>query len=255
MLQIRTELFRKSITNSFAIPSKAYERILGRSKNQTQTETSSNRPRSGAASRPRRGKHRPDISFAAATIWKGRLKIPKSHSTMLLVCLHYLLLPDLAIPVQNSPSGQERSFLPYAAAHWPLYHISQEHVITDKPRKDTRTLCNSVREARVWAPSYFESYHHWESWTDLALASYLGLKLTIEDILIKEKTDFNAQAGCYGTALQAASSQGRKKIVEILLNRGADVNAEDGHYGTALQAASSQGHREIVESLLDHHAE
>ncbi|KAB5572192.1 ankyrin repeat-containing domain protein [Coniochaeta sp. 2T2.1] len=177
--------------------------------------------------------------------WEGRLNMPKSHSTMSLVCLHYLLLPDLAT------SDEEHSFLPYAAIHWPLHHISQEDVIADQSRKDARMLCNVVGEARVWAPNYLQRrYFVWQSWTDLALASYLGLRLVVEDILAKEKIDVNAQCGGHGTALCIASKGGYKEIVEMLLGKGADVNARGVYYGTALQAASAGGHKEVAEILL-----
>jgi hypothetical protein len=36
--------------------------------------------------------------------WEGRLNMPKSHSTMSLVCLHYLLLPDLATSDEDQTS-------------------------------------------------------------------------------------------------------------------------------------------------------
>ncbi|KAF7547245.1 hypothetical protein G7Z17_g7857 [Cylindrodendrum hubeiense] len=68
--------------------------------------------------------------------WQGRLNMSKSHSTMSQAGLHYLLLPDLATLIQNPPGGQERSFLSYAAAHWPLHYISQEDAIADQSRKD-----------------------------------------------------------------------------------------------------------------------
>ncbi|KAB5572282.1 hypothetical protein GE09DRAFT_663096 [Coniochaeta sp. 2T2.1] len=120
--------------------------------------------------------------------------MPKSHSTMSLVCLRYLLLPDLATPRQNSHGSQERSFLPYAAVQWPLHFTSQEDVIAEQSRKDSRTLCNVAGERRVWAPIYFRRrYISWRGWTELALASSLGLRLVVQDILTKEKIDVDAQ--------------------------------------------------------------
>jgi hypothetical protein len=158
--------------------------------------------------------------------------MPKSHSTMSLVCLRYLLMSDLATPLQNSPGSQERSFLPYAAVHWPLHHISHEDAIADQLRKDARTLCNVAGEARVWAPDYFpREYLRWRSWTDLILASFLGLRLVVEDMLAKDKIYIDAQGGYYGTALQAASVAGHKEIVEKLLGKGADVDAQGGSMG------------------------
>ncbi|RYP67000.1 hypothetical protein DL771_007496 [Monosporascus sp. 5C6A] len=181
--------------------------------------------------------------------WEGRLNMPMSHSTMSLVCLHYLLLPDLATPVQNS---SQRPFLPYAAKHWPLHYISQEEIVADQSRKDARMLCNVAgKQASVWAPNYFPMFYRWEQWNDLALASYLGLKLVVGDVLAEEKIDVNAQGGFYGTALHAASVKGHKEVVEILLDKGAGINTQDGSYGTALQAASVRGRKEVVEMLLD----
>ncbi|KAB5566923.1 ankyrin repeat-containing domain protein [Coniochaeta sp. 2T2.1] len=177
--------------------------------------------------------------------------MPKSYSTMSLACLHYLLLPDLATPRLNFHGSRERSVLPYAAIYWPLHYVSQEDVIADQLRKDARMLCNVVGEARVWAPNYFKRrYIVWQSWTDLALASYLGVRLVVQDILTKEEIDVDAQCGGDGTALCIASAEGHKEIVEMLLGKGADVNAQGGHYGTALQADAAEGHKEIVEILL-----
>jgi hypothetical protein len=64
----------------------------------------------------------------------------------------------------------------------------------------------------------------------LALASYLGLRLVVEDILGKERIDVKAHGGDYGTALQAASYQGHKEVVEILLGKGKiDIDTPGSH--------------------------
>ncbi|KAK3934865.1 ankyrin repeat-containing domain protein, partial [Diplogelasinospora grovesii] len=78
----------------------------------------------------------------------------------------------------------------------------------------------------------------------------------------------NVQGGVWGTALQAASAEGHKEVVEMLLGKGADVSIQGGYYGkgadvsiqggyygTALQAATDRGHKKIVEILLDYHVE
>jgi ankyrin repeat protein len=38
----------------------------------------------------------------------------------------------------------------------------------------------------------------------------------------------------------------------MLLDQGADMNAQGGFFGNALQAASKEGHRKVVQMLLDH---
>jgi ankyrin repeat protein len=61
----------------------------------------------------------------------------------------------------------------------------------------------------------------------------------------------NAQGGCYGNALQAASVGGNEAIVGLLLERGADVNAQGGFYGNALRASLlTAGHEAIVKLLI-----
>jgi hypothetical protein len=54
------------------------------------------------------------------------------------------------------------------------------------------------------------------------LASYLSLKLVVEDILLEGKTDINMQGGDYGTALKVASVGGHKDVVQMLLDKGAE---------------------------------
>ncbi len=61
-----------------------------------------------------------------------RLNMPDSHSTLSLVCLHYLMLPD----IEN-----QSSFLPYSAANWPSHYISQPIAVADQAG---RTLVRSV---------------------------------------------------------------------------------------------------------------
>ncbi|KAH8879534.1 hypothetical protein GQ53DRAFT_853627 [Thozetella sp. PMI_491] len=184
--------------------------------------------------------------------WEGRFNMSKSHSTMSLICLHYLLLPDLSLSKQGSSDGQEYSFLPYTAIHWPLHFISQESAIAEKSRQDARKLCNvSGEQARLWMPQYFEqSYPYWSGWTDLTLASHLNLLLVVEDILAKERLDIDGINITYCTPLQAALAEGHKEIVKLLVSKGANVNAEDEDYGTVLQAASAKGYKEIVNLLV-----
>ncbi|KAH8744416.1 hypothetical protein F5882DRAFT_455073 [Hyaloscypha sp. PMI_1271] len=187
--------------------------------------------------------------------WEGRLNMSKSHSTISRSCLHYLLLPDIHKPVGDNPAEDKQTlFLPCAAAHWHLHYVSQEAAVADQSRKDVRILYKVAgHQAGIWAPSYLkERYMKWEGWTDLALASYLGLTLTVEDVLREEGADVNVQGGYYGTALRAASAGGYQDIVQILLDKGADVNVRSGSYdGTALQAASAGGYQDIVQILLD----
>ncbi|KAH6978413.1 hypothetical protein EDB82DRAFT_546596 [Fusarium venenatum] len=70
--------------------------------------------------------------------------------------------------------------------------------------------------------------------------------------LITEGANVNAKGGNYGNALQAASYEGHREVIQLLLDKGADVNAQGGKYGNALQAASSKGKLEIRERISMH---
>ena len=65
-------------------------------------------------------------------------------------------------------------------------------------------------------------------------------------MLLEKGANINAQGGHYGNALQAASIQGRKEVVQMLVDKGANVNAQEGEYGNALQAALSESRKEVV---------
>ncbi|KAJ6190216.1 hypothetical protein N7519_000237 [Penicillium mononematosum] len=68
-------------------------------------------------------------------------------------------------------------------------------------------------------------------------------------LLLEKGADVNAAGGEYGSALQAASSQGLETVVEILLNAKADVQASGGIHGSALELASYQNHEGIMKML------
>lgn len=57
-------------------------------------------------------------------------------------------------------------------------------------------------------------------------------------MLLDAEVDVNAQGGSCGSALQAASDRGHKKVVKMLKDAGADINAHGGDHGNALQVAS-----------------
>jgi hypothetical protein len=50
-------------------------------------------------------------------------------------------------------------------------------------------------------------------------------------MLLNKDTAVNAQGGHYGNALQAASYQCRKEVVELLLNKGAGISVQSGPFG------------------------
>ncbi|KAK2783534.1 hypothetical protein FQN53_009157 [Emmonsiellopsis sp. PD_33] len=83
-------------------------------------------------------------------------------------------------------------------------------------------------------------------------ASFSG-KENIVKLLIEKGADVNAGRGQLGSALQAASVWAFEGIVKLLLDNGANVNCqdEDREQNSALQHASFQGNKKIVELLLE----
>jgi hypothetical protein len=60
-------------------------------------------------------------------------------------------------------------------------------------------------------------------------------------MLFNNDADVNIQNVAFGTALQAASTEGYKEIVKMLPSKGTCVNMEAGVFGTALYLASKEG--------------
>ncbi|KAM0329336.1 hypothetical protein ACHAQA_004641 [Verticillium albo-atrum] len=72
----------------------------------------------------------------------------------------------------------------------------------------------------------------------------------LQQILVENGEDIDAQGGEYGNALQAALSRGHVKIVKLLLEKGADADAKGGWRINALETASFGGCIEVVKLLL-----
>ena len=89
----------------------------------------------------------------------------------------------------------------------------------------------------------------------LQAASRDGNKEVVQ-LLLDKDANVNAQGGFYGNALQGACALwgGNKEVVQLLLDKDANVNAQGGQYGNALQAALQGGHKEVVQLLLDNNA-
>ena len=193
--------------------------------------------------------------------WKGCLDMATAHGTISRICLDYLNFQDVA-STHQSQLGQGRYaepknecyLLDYAANYWAAHYTSQPTELAKDSQNAATKLCNTSPPG-YWFPLYCNSsYMEPSGWTELGIASLLGLTYVAEGFL-NEGADVNAQGGAYGNALQAASYRGYDQVVQILLDKGADINAQGGHSGNALQAASSRGYDRVVQILLDKRAD
>ncbi|KAN0127948.1 Ankyrin repeat-containing domain protein [Lactarius tabidus] len=89
----------------------------------------------------------------------------------------------------------------------------------------------------------------------LYYAALCGLLELVEHVTLKYPQYACARGGLCGTALHAASIQGRLQVVHYLLRRGVDVNVRDSGLDTSLLLASWKGHGDVVQCLLEHGAD
>ncbi|KAH7201289.1 hypothetical protein DER44DRAFT_440639 [Fusarium oxysporum] len=164
-------------------------------------------------------------------------------------CLTYLT------DIRDSDTTTERDFPMawYAAESWMAYAVSAE--TSEEVVRITVNFLKDEMTFQRWCRLY-QADHRWNNGPEPPRASRLyyaclgGLAGAARNLAI-EGADVNAQGGFYGNALQVASFQGNRDIVQLLLAKGADVNAQGGEYGNALQAASFNGNRDVVQLLLD----
>ncbi|KXH45551.1 pfs domain-containing protein [Colletotrichum salicis] len=178
---------------------------------------------------------------------------PVAKASIVEVCLAYLLDLDHSLSLlevrQSYPLAQ------YSARYWMDHAIRIETAMARKLikefclHKDSPKVCYGLYNAdRPWEeePERFKK----EKTPVLYHIAHGGILYAVEELL-KNGADIHAQGGEYGNALQAASFNGNKEVIQILLDKGADIHAQGGHFGNALQAASFNGHKDVIQILLD----
>jgi ankyrin repeat protein len=88
----------------------------------------------------------------------------------------------------------------------------------------------------------------------LQAASSEGREGTVS-LLIEHGADVNAQTRKYGTPLYAASLRGQHRIVRILIENGAKINGQGGPFGSALRAAFIKNKLDVARLLIDQGAD
>lgn len=166
--------------------------------------------------------------------------------------------------ILDEPKLREFPFAPFAAKHWYHYYersqegdSETEKLVARLFQDETNCLATWVRLYDIQNPLFTRVDFKRRAASPLYYAAFLGLGSIVNSILAigtrfeRLPDTVNAQGGDFGNALQAASANGHKEVVQMLLNRGADVNTQGELYGNALQAASANGDKEVVQMILD----
>ncbi|KGO48488.1 hypothetical protein PEXP_072180 [Penicillium expansum] len=214
--------------------------------------------------------------------WEGRLSISESSRIMPRTCFQFLMLSDLRAFVEDGDVSDEDEPGSDVSGEDESSEDFSDYII-DQSLKDARTLYDA-RQAWVQVASFkwlLKGILDGQNMTDLSLASYLGLKQVVKNILseqhidvdIEDKSALALSAACFagqsevvalllkkgancnalhrhGTALHAALFFDQPDMISMLLENGADVNSKGGELGTALQMALGKNDLDIVLTLL-----
>ncbi|KAM0665111.1 hypothetical protein ACQRIU_005372 [Beauveria bassiana] len=176
----------------------------------------------------------------AGSKWKGRFALgPGLHEEMSRCCISYLLLDDwieiAPVAAASQDPNQENRFplLNYASRNWGHHFGQLSEVMRTPIKKDARRLLDADGPyVKLWG-ARFRPYpsnpelnwgkHVFDGWTDLAIASLLGLRDMVEEMLVDEKVDFNTSHKNW-SALSAAIHGGHESTAALLLSHGATVS-------------------------------
>ncbi|KAF1732380.1 Vegetative incompatibility protein HET-E-1 [Beauveria bassiana] len=205
--------------------------------------------------------------------WKGRFALgPGLHEEMSRCCISYLLLDDwIEIAAETvtfqKEQDQEKRFplLNYASRNW-SHHFGQLSESMRTPiKKDARRLLDAGGPyIKFWGGRFlsymrikkqFLGFADFNGWTDLAIASLLGLRDMVEGMLVYEKVGVDPSDDIGWSALHAAIRGKHESIVELLLSHGADVRDRGSQGGPPLDIALYYADLSLVRLLLSYGAD
>lgn len=200
--------------------------------------------------------------------WKGRFADRSLLSKSICqCCISYLILDDWKTGLHDPASKEfsaEFPFISYAAVNWPIHLESLNHISYRAMNAQVRLLTTTKAPyLRFWAKRYLDlanrnavsQVHGFHGWTDLAIASFLGLRGIVEDMLAKNEPNINAESAYFGSALIAAVSSNNMGTTKLLLDHGANVNSEKRAGRTAFSRAVANRNVPLVKLLLSRGAD
>lgn len=199
--------------------------------------------------------------------WKGRFSNEsRSHEVLAKCCIDQLVLPGVSAQRRSNEVNEDCPFVLYAALNW-SYHYQTAQFTTDQENYDIlvmKLVHTSGRYIQVWGPIYIATkfevrtwggegiFNGWNDWTDLAIASYLGLLRVVKRLIAQDSGIVDASHPSFGTALNVACRPGNIDVVRTLLAHGADPNAKlRGHRYSVLQSALRSYSFNVAKLLIE----
>lgn len=201
----------------------------------------------------------------SSEVWRQSLNPVESNSVLAKICLSYLLFHELNRQVAEEVDLMNdtivaHEFLDYAAKHW-ANHCRQARIKDNKSvLQSTLDVCDtqSNRFQRWFGVYWQEGPRNWRgdprfaNYTDLMIASYLGLAATVKLLVEQDGVKLNLKNDHGRTALSCAAYRGHAEVVKVLLKQNdVDINLKDSDDRTALFQAAAYGHAEVVKLLLE----
>jgi ankyrin repeat protein len=197
------------------------------------------------------------LAIAAEDISFYHIAPAPAHTILTQACLGVLLRLDNATWgtfVQRFPLAG------YAVRHW-VNHALFENV--SLRLKDGIERVFDVEKPHfsrwIWIRDKMDNHgtrpDQLEAASPIYHAAFCGFHDVMEKLIAEYPELVSARGGPHGTALHAASSQNRLKVVQSLLRHGAEVNVVGLWGRTPLLLASVRGHLEVVRWLLEHGAD
>lgn len=187
------------------------------------------------------------------------------HEVLARCCMQYLLLSDFSM--RSIPSYYDATrdfgFLNYAALNWPGHFRALDPEISSNYLPQAFQLCDtSSPPLNNWGGLYINyyrgngpKYYSFKDWSDLAVASFVGISPIVQKLL-RDGADINEICAGYGSALHSAVAGSHKTVASLLISEGAKVDETlPGFRGTPLDiAVALRQHCGLIELLLENGA-
>lgn len=204
--------------------------------------------------------------------FKSNLHESRAHESITRVLLAYLSCFEdwKKWSIDEDAMMWDFPLASYGARYW-IEHATRveknratrESILEFFKHEEAYLICTSLifnPERNSWL--YYEDESPGSGFLPLYLASMIGWKHTVEDLLSQDPQSINGESsrGSYGSVLQVACVHHQMDIVRLLLEKGANVNQAfrllfDYEKMTALLRALIKGHNDLAKLLLEYDAD